>query len=142
MREALKTIKNLGAVKNKDFDVNVEMQEAKSKVNEKLFLLESLADDYKITSYARLNSNDEIKAWILFHGTPVPICILVKDMKLDKNNIIQIPDTTIGGHAILVIGWNKSGFIIQNSWRRKLAEIKVQLSYLMSILYKKLGELK
>lgn len=140
MREALKTIKNLGAVKNNVFDVNVEMQEAKSRVEEKKFMLEALAEDYKITSYARLNSIDEIKSWMILHQLPVPICILVKDMKLDKNNIIQIPETTVGGHAILIIGWNEFGFIIQNSWRRRLAEIKVQQFYLTSILYKKLGE--
>lgn len=140
MREALKTVKNLGAVKNKDFNVNVEMQEAKSKVDEKLFMLEALADNYKITSYARLNSADEIKTWMILHNTPVPICILVKDMKLDKNNIIQIPETTVGGHAILITGWNSSGFVIQNSWRKRLAEITVQQFYLTSTLFKKLGE--
>lgn len=116
MREALKTVNSLGAVENKDFNVNVEMNEAKSKVDEKLFLLEALADNCKIKSYARLYSENEIKAWICKRVTPVPACILVGDLKLDKDNIIQIPAKTNGGHAILIIGWNETGFIIQNSW--------------------------
>ena len=116
MREALKTVTNLGAVENKDFNVNVEMNEAKSKVDEKLFMLEALAENTKIKSYARLNSVDEIKAWICKRLTPVPACILVSDLKLDKNYIVQIPTKTNGGHAILIIGWNETGFIIQNSW--------------------------
>ena len=116
MREALKTIKNLGAVENKDFDFNVEMQEAKVKVDENFTLLEALADNCKISSYCRLNSNEEIKAWICKKLMPVPICIKVGDLKLDRDNIIQIPTKTNGGHAILVIGWDETGFIIQNSW--------------------------
>lgn len=116
MREALKTANQLGAVKNDDFNVNVEMQEAKSKVDEKLFMLEAFAEDTKLKSYARLYSNNEIKAWLMKRDTPVPACILVSDLKLDKNNIIQIPEKTNGGHAILIIGWNETGFIIQNSW--------------------------
>ena len=126
MREALKTLQQVGSVENKDFDYNIEMMEAKNKVDENLTLLEVLAADYKIDSYARLSSDEEIKAWIYTKQVPVPISIGTDNIILDENNIIQLPnDKPRCGHAILILGWNETGFIIQNSWRRKLAEIKV-----------------
>ena len=63
-REALKTLLNLGAVKNEDFNYNIEMKEAKTKVDENLMLLEVLAEDCKIDAYARLTTENEIKSWI------------------------------------------------------------------------------
>ena len=139
-REAIKTIYNKGAVKQEDFPVNVEMIEAKELVDKKLDLLEAQAEDCQISSYARLFSDNEIKSWLFTKNSPVPFCIKTDDITLDENNIIQIP-TNPGhyGHMMLLIGWNELGFIIQNSWRRKLAEIKVVLYYLMNILFQKLG---
>ena len=91
MREALKTLQQLGSVKNKDFDYNIEMIEAKTKVDENLTLLEVLAADYKIDSYARLYSDEEIKSWIYTKRAPVPISIGTENLTLDENNVIQIP---------------------------------------------------
>ena len=63
-REALKTMQKMGSVKQEDFPINIEMPLAKLKVNEKIDLLEIEAEDYKITSYARLY-NDKLnsKGW-------------------------------------------------------------------------------
>ena len=36
------------------------------------------------------------------------------------NGVLDIPedynDDKLGGHMILILGWNETGFIIQNSW--------------------------
>lgn len=116
-REALNTLLKKGAVQNKDFDYNIEIPEAKSLVEKQLDTLEGLAKNVKITAYARLSSIEEIKSWIYVHNTAVPISIATTNLSLDKNNIIQIPSQyPNAGHAILVIGWNETGLIIQNSW--------------------------
>lgn len=120
-REALNTLLKKGAVKNSDFNVNVEMQEAKLKVDDRLEVLEAEAEDTKITSYAKLNSIEEIKTWLFTNKTPVPISIATNDLTLDENNIIEIPATyPNSGHAMLVIGYNETGFIVQNSWRYRM----------------------
>lgn len=116
-REALNTLLKKGAVKNEDFNVNVEMQEAKIKVDNKLDLLEQEAEDCKITAYAKLNSINEIKSWIFSKETPVPVSIATDNLIIDDNNIIQIPEKyPNSGHMMLVIGYNETGFIVQNSW--------------------------
>lgn len=115
-REALKTLLKVGAVKNEDFNYNIEMQEAKELVDKNIDKLTAVAAPY-ITAYARLNTENEIKSWIYVHNTAVPIAIATEDLQIDKRNIIQIPsEYPNSGHALLIIGWNETGFIIQNSW--------------------------
>ena len=117
MREAIKTLQQQGSVENKDFDYNIEMKEAKYRVEENLSLLETLAAEHKVESYARLYSDQEIKSWIFTKHCPVPMSIATDNIKLDSNNIIQIPTAKpYCGHAMLIIGWNEFGFIVQNSW--------------------------
>ena len=116
-REALNTLLKKGAVKKEDFDYNIEMIDAKKLVDNNLDRLEALASDYKITSYARLYTEKEIKSWMFVHNIAIPIAIATEDLVLDENNIIQIPSSyPYSGHAILIVGWNETGFIIQNSW--------------------------
>lgn len=117
IRDALKTLKNLGAVQNKDFNYNIEMTKAKDIVNENLTLLEVLAEDYKIESYARLATVNEIKQWIYVNKTAVPMAIATDNLEIDDEGIIQIPKVyPNSGHAILCVGWTEDGLVIQNSW--------------------------
>jgi hypothetical protein len=116
-REALKTLLNKGAVVNSEFPYNIEMYDAKEKVDNDLERLEGLADRYRISSFARLYTVDEIKNWIYSKETPILVAIATSGIKLDENNIIQIPEKyPMLGHALTVIGWNETGFIVQNSW--------------------------
>ena len=116
-REALKTLLNLGAVENEEFNHNVEMQEAKKLVDDDLIRLEVYAEDLKISAYARLYNIEEIKTWLYTKEIAVPVSIATTDLKIDKNNIIQIPSTYPNvGHMMLIVGWNELGFIVQNSW--------------------------
>lgn len=122
-RDALKTLNKVGAVENDKFNYNIEMIEAKVKVDQDIDLLEEEASNLKIKAYARLYTEREIKSWLYIKNTPVPIAIATENLVLDENAIIQIPKIyPNSGHAILIIGWNNTGFIIQNSWRKRLAE--------------------
>lgn len=119
-REALKTLQKMGAVKQDDFPYNIEMQEAKKKVDENIDILSKQAEEFKIDAYAKLNSEFEIKKWIWDKYTPVPISIATEHLQLDGDNIIQIPKVyPNSGHMMLIIGWNKLGFIVQNSWGKE-----------------------
>lgn len=122
-RDALKTLNKVGAVENDKFNYNIEMIEAKVKVDQDIDLLEEEASNLKIKAYARLYTEREIKSWLYIKNTPVPIAIATENLVLDENAVIQIPKIyPNSGHAILIIGWNDTGFIIQNSWRKRLAE--------------------
>lgn len=116
-REALSTLLNKGAVYNEDFDYNIEIPEAKEKVERNLFKLEALAEDVKISGYVRMNTVEEIKYWLYREKIPVLIAIQTINLKVYQNNIIEIPKVyPNSGHALMVVGWNETGFIVQNSW--------------------------
>lgn len=116
--QALKTINKVGYVPNANFDYNVEVPQAQELVNERLDELTSLANQKKVTSYARLTSETEIKQAIFTSKKPVLVAIYVgtNGLKLDKDYVAQIPESTSGGHQLVCYGWNETGFLIQNSW--------------------------
>jgi C1A family cysteine protease len=116
--QALKTVNKVGYVENKDFDINVEVPQAQILVNSQLEELKELASQKKVTSYARLTSNSEIKQALFSSGKPVLVAINIgtDGLILDKNFIAQIPESTEGGHQLVCFGWNELGFLIQNSW--------------------------
>lgn len=116
--QALKTIKNVGYITNKDLNANVEMNEAKEVVDKDLSKYKSIASNNKIGSYAILHNADEIKQAIYTSKTPAIICIDIDDqgLKLDKDYVAYVPDKSIGLHAVVCYGWNEKGLLIQNSW--------------------------
>lgn len=116
-REALKTLQKVGNVLHSHFPYNIEMPNIKRIVDANLESLIKLAEKYKIKSYARIYTNNNIKK-CLFNECPVPISIPVYNgLKLDKNNVIQMPDGEIEGyHMTILYGWNEQGFLLQNSW--------------------------
>lgn len=116
-REALKTLQKIGAVENKDFPYNVEMNKAKELVDKDLNMLTKYAQEYKIQSYARLYNIKEIKEFLYINQTAVPVSILVDNMELVEDEI-QVPniENCEEGHMMLIVGWNEDGFIVQNSW--------------------------
>lgn len=115
-REALKTLQKVGAVKSEIFPYNLEMQEAKTKVHLSLDYLTKQAKEFKIESYVRLYTIKEIKSWLYIKKIAVPISIATDNIEL-IDNIIQIPKVyPNSGHMMLIVGWNNTGFIIQNSW--------------------------
>lgn len=120
-REALKTIHKVGAVKQKNFPYNIEMQRGKTMVDNNLEVLTNYANEFKIDSYAKLSTINEIKEFLYTAKTPVPLAInTYNGMEIDENNTIKIPnfekDECTGGHMMLILGWNNKGFILQNSW--------------------------
>lgn len=118
VRDALKTLNKVGGVLQQDFPYNVEMSKAKTLVDDRLEDLKLFASQYKIDSYVRLYSEDEIKQFIYNNKRPVPFSIKTEYLALDKDNVIKVPEdfTNATGHMMLILGWNEKGFIIQNSW--------------------------
>lgn len=117
-REAIKTLLKVGDVPKDKFNHNKEMPEIKKLVEDNFDSLKLLADIYKIHSYARIYTNNEIKK-LLYNDITVPISIpIYNNMQYDKDTfIVQGPCGKCDGyHMILLVGWNEKGFILQNSW--------------------------
>jgi C1A family cysteine protease len=74
----------------------------------------SEAGRFKIKSYARVRSTNELKQSLVEHG-PAVVCVPVYNMG-DRMWKQQPGDRRIGGHAMAIVGYDKIGFIIRNSW--------------------------
>ena len=117
-REALKTLQKIGDVPKYAFEYNREMPEIKKLVNENLISLTIIAKMYKIDSYSRIYTEDEIKKCI-FNDIPVPISIPVyNNLDYDKDTfIIKEPKGKLDGyHMMIIYGYDENGWLIQNSW--------------------------
>ena len=114
--QAIKTTKSVGCVQYDDCPGNYEVPKAKEYIDSKLSALKKIASQDKVTSYARLNTVQDIKEAIFKTGKPVLVCILCDNLALDENYIAQLPYGAAGGHAVVCYGWNKFGLLIQNSW--------------------------
>lgn len=66
---------------------------------------------FKIKSFARIDNVNSAKVAIQMNG-PIMICL----MAYDKDKFWIPGGVKIGGHAVLLTGWTKEGFILQNSW--------------------------
>lgn len=123
-RQALKTLLKVGDVPKINFDHNKEMPEIKKLVDKNLTELTSIANKYKIDSYSRIYTENEIKKCI-YNDIAVPISIPVYN-DLDYNNItfkIKMPSGNIEGyHAVIIYGYNEDGWLIQNSWGKGWAD--------------------
>lgn len=68
-------------------------------------------NDYHIGHYARVTNAEEAKSAILANG-PLMICVNA----YDKEDFWRPGGYYLGGHAVLLTGWNEEGFRLQNSW--------------------------
>jgi hypothetical protein len=78
------------------------------------------AAKYKISGYASVGSTKEALQQALYTVGPVVAGILVYDnfaYGMSTDGIAQFPSgKLIGGHAILLVGYNKLGLLVKNSW--------------------------
>lgn len=72
----------------------------------------------KISGYAKINSIEHLKSALISNG-PCITGLYIRDPKRDD---FWHGDQKLGGHAILIIGYNEKGFIIRNSWGKGWAD--------------------
>lgn len=120
VRDALKNVTHGGDVKNGLFDVNVEVPEAIDRYNNRDKSIDEQALPYRFSAYYRCNTNAEIKKAITEHGPVVFAMSWYTDIKVDKQtgiiNTSADPKKEGGGHCMIIYGWCKDGWLIQNSW--------------------------
>lgn len=74
-----------------------------------------VAQNFKISGYARAYDIDAVKSSIVSHGG----CYLALPVYNPSRKdfwLMQDDDPLLGGHAVAVIGYDRNGFLIRNSW--------------------------
>ena len=108
-RDVMRILSNLGSCSEKSYPYHrIDVPEG---IDKKVY---DEAKNYKIKSYAQVNTIDGLKKALYVNG-PCYISFIV------YNNGIKMwkpkkGDKRLGGHAMTVVGYNKDGFIIRNSW--------------------------
>lgn len=119
LRDACSIVKKYGDMLEQDCEGNYEVPEcwdiAECALNEEYKAKRAL--NYKIESYVSLQSESEIKKFLMSYGPALGSIKWYNNFKLSNKNILEGTKTgSYGYHAIAVIGWNKEGFICQNSY--------------------------
>lgn len=117
IRDALKTVQKYGDCYYADCPGNHDTVDAMKNVNEKVEEYRDLAYPHRIGSYYRARTPGEIKTALMNHG-PVVISMTCKGDAYIADDTYCYPQNAknSGGHCVLIVGWNKRGWIIQNSW--------------------------
>lgn len=75
------------------------------------------AEPFKISSYYACYTINDIKYALYNYGPVLASVKWYESYHIDNlNRIIMNKGTDNGYHAIMIYGWNKEGFLIQNSW--------------------------
>ena len=108
-RDVMKILKNTGICKESSY--NYGRIEGKENISKEIF------DEAKVNvieSYARINTIHDLKSSLCKNGPALitfPVYNYTDQMWKQRNN-----ETSKGGHAMTVVGYNNEGFIIRNSW--------------------------
>jgi C1A family cysteine protease len=124
-REALSQLLKCGDVPYNDFPINEEYNIVKTAIEAHKAELMEKALPYKITAYARLSLDNEIKTALMELG-PVTIMIPVYNSFFfcPATGMLQMPGATEsiqGYHQITIVGWKKVSpyeerWVVLNSW--------------------------
>lgn len=116
IRNAFKSLQDIGVC------LESEWPYVESKVNKQPPLLSfktalgnKISDYYTLSSTGIQRINDIETAIVSDH--PVVFGLRINDEFFDANSkIIQTPESTSGGHAMIITGFNTEAFYVRNSW--------------------------
>lgn len=117
MRDALHTLVRYGDCLYAVCPGNTEVEAVYNEVNEKQEDCIVGCLPYRIKSYARIFTERQIKEMLL-RDVPVPISVPIRGDLYTINGIVMVnkqPEIS-GYHALLIVGYEERGWIIQNSW--------------------------
>ncbi len=108
-RDVMKLISTIGICPEKDYPYGTI--EHKENIDDKIF---DIALNYKIKSYARINSIESLKL-SLFKNGPCLIGFPTYNLGIEMWKKEE-SDHLLGGHAMTIVGYTSDSFIIRNSW--------------------------
>jgi C1A family cysteine protease len=105
-RDVMKILHKIGSVRESAYPYNTSEPVTEG--------LKSRAAWYRIEGYAAVNTVEGLKKALVKNG-PCYIAIPTYNYGMRMWKPRQ-GDTALGGHAMTVVGYNKQGFLIRNSW--------------------------
>ena len=117
-QEALQSVLKWGDVPTDLFNYNVEVPEAITKFEDAAFDLAPSAYPNRFSGYYQINSERDAKLNLMQHGPLLIGTRWYNDYAPDPETFIMKHTTNAasGNHALMIYGWNKDGWLIQNSW--------------------------
>lgn len=116
IRDALKAVLKNGDVPNTLFPYNVEVPEIIDMFNEAFETLAPDAYPFRISSYFKINEKD-VKHCLMNNGPVVIYLEWFSKMPVIDGILTKQSDSSIGGHCVLITGWDdEKGWLIHNSW--------------------------
>lgn len=116
IKNALNTILKYGDPFLYECKGNSDVEDAKKAVDANIDTLKDCAYPHRISTYYRCNSDAEIKTALMTHGPVVASMNTYDGGNLVNDVYVWNPNAKYGRHCILIIGWNETGWLIQNSW--------------------------
>ena len=119
LRDACKIAADYGDMLEEDCPGNTEIPKCYS-IAENAIVDEDKAlkaSEYRISKYFLCLTNNDIKYALYKHGPVLASIKWYKTYKVDtKGFLVGENNGDYGGHAVMVYGYNKDGFLCQNSW--------------------------
>lgn len=118
LQQACKIVKNYGDMLEEDCKGNTEVPACWDIAN-KAFADKNLMDkayNFRTINYYLCKTDNDIKHALMNYGPVLGAINWKNDYKLINNIIYFNKNSEGGGHAIMIYGWNKDGWLIQNSW--------------------------
>lgn len=118
IRDALENLRKYGTCPNSSMPGNIEVPEAIRRFNQDALGVIPVAYPNRITNYCSLYKKNDMKLWLMTKG---PIVFSVKwyeNYWLTINNELHFDEKSepSGCHCMVIYGWNKEGWLFQNSW--------------------------
>lgn len=116
IRNALKTLREVGDCPLSDLKGNNKCPEAMENVEANLEELKNKAYPHRISTYAKVSTDEEIKNALMNFGYVVISMPWYKKYKLTDGVYSHSSDEYSGYHCMLIYGWDERGWLVQNSW--------------------------
>ena len=118
IRDALENLRKYGTCPNNSMPGNIEVPEAIRRFNQDALGVIPAAYPNRITNYCSLYKKNDMKLWLMTKG---PIVFSIKwyeNYWLTVNNELHFDEKSepSGCHCMVIYGWNKEGWLFQNSW--------------------------
>lgn len=118
IRDALENLRKYGTCPNSSMPGNIEVPEAIRRFNQNALGVIPVAYPNRITNYCSLYKKNDMKLWLMTKG---PIVFSVKwyeNYWLTVNDELHFDEKSepSGCHCMVIYGWNKEGWLFQNSW--------------------------
>lgn len=109
-RDVMKILQNIGICK--EYNYKYGKIQKPDEIDKNIY---QNAKNYIISSYAKVDTIDGLKKALVVNG-PCYISVPVYNYSVIMWKPINLDEKQKGGHAMTVVGYDKNGFIIRNSW--------------------------